>query len=589
MEIGNIKDSITNAEINAANSGKSIGEIKSGVESIASDIASSASKGIDSLKTSLSSFINSGDASSWISSLTGLSLNSDGYLPATPFWSAGHRETIKMEYMIGIGSISSGVMETVLAYTDSYNDGVSLSDIKWGFYNTGAGGAAEAGYIEFTIHDIAGQCLEDFVKIKSATQYIYFNGPMSDGSLWPGPMMKYSPLAEDCNLEFSPTQGFTYTFKGFPMFQAARSKVMGAPAQFIINGLDQATNKPHSNTFEDYLKELSDKWNANIQSETKKNVAGIRFEYESEGIVDIMRKATPFNVIKEKGVSLSATANPVTPAAPITIQAGDTLSDAVIKIWQHGFAPTENDAMGDYNADSKIEVNLKSIEGNINVIDVKLHDKLKSATATSLMTVCIGDDNNCKYQPYRANLVGINFGGIWNIVASNLFSKTEGGTNNSDPAVTAVNDTTKNTDVTPQDATTGTTAASKENMNAVNTSPGIRTGQNPVYDGWNTVATILNKHKMPDFELNIELPYSFGFTPEVHGGLLMDSMQGTANGGISFKQGVQLKFYWYTSPACSSLALVPGISNDYRVVKVTHTIGLNGNTTQVALSHLTIT
>ena len=587
--IGNIKDTFTNAEISAANTGKSIGEIKNGVTSIASDIADSAINGIANIKDTLSSFANATDASSWISALSGLSSNEPAYLPATPFYSVGHRETIKMEYLIGIGSISSGFMEKVLAYTESFNEGVSLSDIKWGFYNTGAGGATEAGYIEFTIHDIAGQCLEDFVKIKSATQYIYFQGPMSDGSLWPGPQMIYSPLSEDCNLEFSPSQGFTYTFKGFPLFQAARSKVMGAPAQFIINGLDHTTNKPHSNTFEDYLKELADKWNANIQSETKKNIAGIKFEYETGDNIDSMRKATPFNVIKEKGKTLSTTANPLTPAAPITVQAGDTLSDVVIKLWQHGFAPTEQDAAGGYNADSKVEVNLKAKDGNIHLIDVKLHEKLKTDTTTTLIPVCVGDDINCKYQPYRANLVGINFGGIWNVVAANLFSKTEGGTDESDPSVTAGNDTKKNTDINVQDATTGTTAGSKENMNAIDTNPGIRSGQNPVYDGWNTVATILNKHKMPDFELNIELPYSFGFTPMVHGGLLTDSMTGMATGGISFKQGVALMFYWYTSPTCSALALVPGISNDYRVVKVTHNIGLNGNTTQVALSHLTIT
>ena len=81
------------------------------------------------------------------------------------------------------------------------------------------------------------------------------------------------------------------------------------------------------------------------------------------------------------------------------------------------------------------------------------------------------------------------------------------------------------------------------------------------------------------------MPYSYGFTPVVHGGKLIDAIGGEVTCGIHFLQGVELQFYWYTDVTCEKLALVPGISTSYRITSVTHTIGLSGNTTQVKLSH----
>jgi hypothetical protein len=112
-------------------------------------------------------------------------------------------------------------------------------------------------------------------------------------------------------------------------------------------------------------------------------------------------------------------------------------------------------------------------------------------------------------------------------------------------------------------------------------------GNNPSYDGWNNFASLLQKYKLSQFTLDIELPYTFAFTPEWFGGVLKNATD-AGNGAFAVEEGIELQFYWYIDSWCEILEKVDVISTDYRITLVTHNIGLNGNTTQIKLSHLSV-
>jgi len=113
--------------------------------------------------------------------------------------------------------------------------------------------------------------------------------------------------------------------------------------------------------------------------------------------------------------------------------------------------------------------------------------------------------------------------------------------------------------------------------------------QQPGFDAWAALKTVLNTVKTSEFSISVEMPYTFAFTPNVHGGLMKDAMEGSITGGIHYAQGCDLEFYWYTDPSCSTLEKNDIISTSYRIASVQHTIGISANTTQVKLSHLQIT
>lgn len=507
--------------------------------------------------------------------------------PAGPTFSAvGHRDVIKMEYEIGIGTIDAWKADKIIAHTESFKNGVSLSEIKWGFYNPSESGTKESAFLDFTLHDIAGEAISDYLRIKSGSTIIFFKGPMSDGKIWSGKEAIYKPIAQDCKLQFSPTQGFTYSFSAMPIGHLPKTKELATPAQITINGLDEAGN-PHANTFEYYLKELAEKWNAHLAGDNIKVAkAMIKFEISTGyGIQDDLKNHVPY-ITERSGEEneLKKSGDPTTPIQQYEIPPNTDLATAVKGLWQQRFAEKDEDPDASINAGSQLEVNFREYKKGTNYIDVRLHRKTKTDTVTNIIPVCIGDDENCKNAAYRAQLVEINFGEKFLQVASvNKMNSIDA--NSHGEAHQAGNSAHTVKSASDEYKISGETMM-KETTAGMSHVPNLPAGNNPTMDGWGNFQTTLNNYKSPEFTLEIELPYSFGFTPIVNGGKLADAIEGCQSCGILFTEGVDLEFYWYTDPTCESLKKVKEISTRYRITKVTHTIGLSGNVTQVSLSHL---
>jgi hypothetical protein len=502
-----------------------------------------------------------------------------GSVVGTPFWAVGHSDVIKMNYAIGIGTLQSKQPEgTLLAHTYSFLSGISLSELKWGFYNPSESGTQESAFIHFTLHDIAGEGLSNFLRLKSGAAIIYMKGPMSDGTLWAKEWMQYKPVANDCKLDFSPTQGFTYTFAGMPIGRMAQTMELMCPDEITINNSDKGV--AHANIFGEYLTEFENKWNGIVTANgTKVSTATIHFDVVGDGINDKLKATPPF--ITEKENSDATIGDGAASVQPWTTNKGDTIADAVKSLWNERFAPRNEDGSLVTDAGSQIEVNFKEWEG-MNVIDVRLHERGSTDTVTSIIPICIGDDNNCKMALHRGQLVSIDFGGIINIIAAdkvvNEHGAEKGGSQNGNDGITVLNAEGK--------YVVADESQYKESMAGLPHSAGIAVGGNSSFDGFGQLGTILNKYKSPEFKIEVELPYSFMFTPFEHGGALPDGMEGAVTGAIKYTSGVKLDFYWYTDPSCSTLALVDTISQTFRITQVVHTIGLNGNTTQISLSQL---
>ncbi len=515
---------------------------------------------------------------------TGSGGDAGGATVGSIYTAVGHAEVIKMDYYIGIGSISSGYMEHVLAYTESFVEGVSLSEIRWGFYNTSSAGDISEANIQFTLHDIAGKTFGEFIKIKSGTQLIYFHGPTSAGTFWDGGDAVYSPNVDECNIEFSPSQGFTYTFSGTPLVHMAKTTAMVTPINMIINGFhDNVDILSTGNTFKEYMNEFMLKWNDGLPAcKTTAKISEIQIE--DEGASAKMKDALPVITEKYENKDGAPVATTMTRIQPLEIAAGTTLADAIRKIWQERFVSAqkgEKDATPAQFSGSVLEVNIKSITPTI-ALDLKLLTEKESTEVTALEKICIGSDVNCIGALYRAQLVNIKFGGLINILGIVATQHDE-----SSSAASNTGSDTKTNECTTPSKELGP-EQKQENINVKDYATFVSKAGQETFDPWGELHKILNKNKSPELTIDVEMPYSFGFTPKFHGGLLVDSVKGASSGAIHYTQGASLQFYWYDSPLCSNLIQNPVISTDYRITKVTHTIGLNGNTTQVSLSHLNL-
>lgn len=502
-----------------------------------------------------------------------------------PWTSVGHDEVIKMDYFISLGDMS-GDLGTMLAWTTSYEIGVSLSEIRWGFYN-GADGGEESAHLEFTLHDISGQTLALFIEARMGGKIIYFLGPTSSGFPWiGGQFAAYNPIPDKCSIEFSQTQGFTYKFAGRPIGQAIKTHIYACPHDITIYGLDEK-NQAHANTFEDYLKELAWRWNSTIADNPEKSPkAQIEFTWDpSNADNDAAMKQYPIIIEKEEGQTLSPTGSATAKIQPYKISRGVSIADAVKALWNLRFKPSE--AGDGVDKGSQLEVNFSHYMGGKTFIDVKCHRKTVTDNTAVTLPVCIGSDKVCKGFPFRAQMAAINFPSMLiNVLAASKHSPQKGMADQE--SAQAGNTGTAPVAENPNKHTVSETTQVKQTVSSFDASPGWPASNNNMFDGWGQLGAILNKYKVPEFTIDIDMPYTYAFTPVIHGGMLLDGVAGHKTGAMDYKNGVRLFFWWYIDPNCQDMLPVREISTDYRITKVIHTIGLSGNTTQVSLSHLTV-
>lgn len=493
----------------------------------------------------------------------------------------GWSEPIRMEYEIRFDELGREKPGELFVDTTSFRQGVSLSSIKWSFYNICDQSTREGGVIEFTVHDIAGQTLEKYYKISRTRTHIYFLGPMSDGSLWiPGKYAIYVPIEDKCSLEFSATQGFTYKIVGKPAGKIAESAFLTTPFKIIINGIG-IDNKNHDNTFRSYLKEFEDKWNAMIkQHPSKESTAMIKFiTNEKEGVNSMMMKATPYYTEQNKDTPLNPSGDPVTRIKEFEVSSGSPIAEYVRRLWQQRFTGKDPDDKKGTSGSSTLLVEYSKYEGGINYICIKLLRKQDSDEVNNVIPVCIGSDLNCIGQQYRATLSNIEFNGIFNSMQTNKIN-LELHQSNGEPGQVG---NTENKTIPVKDEEGQFERSTTEDAKH---SAGLPRGNNSLHDGWACFSSLLNDTNKPEFVLDIEMPYTFAFTPKQLGGLLENSIDDQQTSNIHEKVGVDLEFYWYTDPLCEILTKVEAISRKYRLDTVTHSIGLSGNSTQLRLSHM---
>lgn len=544
----------------AAENGVSLGEIKDGIIQTVED------KKVEA----------------WIKMFDESLPNITSTVNPTPFWAAGHSEVIMMNYALSMGprsALNATFGDTMLAHTYSFLEGVSLSEISWGFVNSASSAGDKANaYLKFTLHDIAGSMFSNFIKIRSSAMAIYFYGPMSDGNIWSGGNAAvYTPITQDCNMEFSPTQGFTYTFICQPLDKLIKTEEYLVPKQIDIDGTyDGKAVTSTGNLFKDYIMELEHKWNAGL-TDDKKNTARIEFDYAdaSEGAQSQMWQQTPTQTEKVAGTNDDTKTNVVT---PYVIPSGTNLAVAIRGLWQERFSNKEN---------TTIEVNFKDYDGSRTLVNLKLHIPNVTTPIGVKMPykLCVGDDINCIGIPFRGNLANISFGKLFDTLGGASTSSTLG---SSETAIAAGNDSKVETATPPEEK--GADNMTKVNKTDVSYSTGPAPGANQGgFDAWGKLKEILNSTKSPELVIEIDMPYTFAFSPQNLGGMLKNSQEGFITTGIHPVQGVDFEFYWYSDPTCSFLDKMDVISTEYRLAGVQHTIGLNGNSTQVKLTHLQLT
>lgn len=471
----------------------------------------------------------------------------------------GILDVVKMDYQIGIGKMDDGI-ESMLAWTDSFTVGVTLSSISWGFVNPGAAsGDVTNVKITVTLHDIAGQLFNDFVKIRRGNYYLYFMGPQSSGPLMGGAWIIYRPIADECSIEFSQTQGFTYTISGDPLILTARSGTFTPTEPFTLTGTTPGVSK--TGTFRDYIKELEILWNRQTKDKPTAQV-----ELLIEGTNEYPDRK-PNKTNKSEGdspdfINFTAERKPIV--------------DIIRSLWDSSF-----NIEADVKNKVGLEINFKESRGGKNIIVISFYDINSEKPANTVPLVCVGDDVNCAGAIYRGQLSGINLNSI-----TQMLIPSDANTQNNGAAPEGSDSNTN----TPLPASPNETAGQKvvgrqETTNRTNST--MVTSEGRIASPWEEAITMMRKSMVPDFTMSIELPYTSDLAPAAVGGILMDANGGDgASVGIHMQQGMILMFYWYTDPLCESLALNPLISTTYRITKVTHTIGLSGNTTQLEVSHI---
>ena len=480
----------------------------------------------------------------------------------------GNGDVIHMQYVLMIGDFDKDP-DTLLAYTDSYNDGVSLSSIKWGYVNTSATGENSLGDIEFTLHDIAGIGFANFIRIRRGSVYIHFLQPMSNGDIAdPGVFSLYFPIIDNCNIEFNATQGFTYTFSGRPIVQLSKTKQISSSQTFDITG---SKEKPTIG-FGDFCNSvLRTMWNKHVMNDKV---------IPDEKKLDTMINEFVFvddDKLHYEDNTASVTLERVEKIGdfikPFTVQSGEGISSVLTRLFHTRFK-----AENQFPNMPQLEANFVKWQGTGHVIQIRFADK-KTEDVTADMTICIGDDANCGDAEYRGQLSNIDFGDLISTFSSGkslTYLASGDSTQSGTVSSTATHPVPLETD-----------SGGAEKQFELDISQNKSLAQNSIAV-WGQLSTLLANNKIPGFTIKVELPYSFGFTPKILGGKLKDSIEGGTGVGIHYTQGCNLQFYWYVDPDCQELKLQEMISRDYRITSVTHTIGLNGNTTEVGLSHLHI-
>lgn len=555
-----------------------LGNFVNSAKGQASDIVNNLASGAaNQIKVAVDS-IAAGESQAKIDSILGGGTGIGHYL------STGIGQVIKMNYKIEMGFLNRGPELIMLVSTDSYKQGVSLSEIKWGFFSTSSTDSRESSFLEFTIHDIAGQTLENFLKIKQYSTILYFTGPTSEGNLWIGQPAPYAPKVESCEIQFSQTQGFTYKITAIPIGQLSKSPAFSTFKDITINGINH-DNVAHSNTFKDYLDEFAYKWNSGLKDNPEKiDTAKIEFTWDKSGAAanDDAMKQMP--IIIEKEGEIKRTGDAEKKIQPLTIKTRTTIAAAVQQLWNERFVPKETNAENGIDNNSFLEVNFKEHKNGTNCFDVKCHKKTTSTDKVGVpIPICIGSDKDCKGQLFRAQLASISLNSISSLLASTKLVENHDKNQEQSQSGTGVVQVSETKKSTQEDGGQATTQTVSEKTG----SPGMQGTTNSVFDGWGQLKSLLNNNKVPSLTIDIDMPYTYGFTPITHGGFLPDAISGSPMGGINHDVGAKLSFWWYVDVDCQKMAPVEAISTTYRITKVIHSIGLSGNNTQISLSHLT--
>jgi hypothetical protein len=306
----------------------------------------------------------------------------------------GYKDVVKMEYEIGYGTFDSG-MEGRLAWTDSFKQGITLSDIQWSFVNTATDKGDETeGKISFTLHDIAGLLFEQFMYLKLSAKYIYFIGPKTSGEKWGGTHSLYQVDKEACSMEFSQTQGFTYTFAGTAAAAVSKSNIAASPYEFTLTNVLSGTYK----TFKDIVeKELVKQWNDKIEGE-KAGTAKIKVEVSpTDELNDKYHTRPPLNNDTQGEGAPGGTFQ-------YSVKQGTTIYDAISKLWTQVFQNAS-----DVENRVRLRVDFHKWEGGDVALKVFFTDKSIEDSIVTSVAICVGDDDNCKGWPYRGELASIDF------------------------------------------------------------------------------------------------------------------------------------------------------------------------------------
>ena len=477
----------------------------------------------------------------------------------------GVKDVVKMNYYIGYGVMDNGLDGTI-AWTESFKEGVSLSDIQWTFVNSATqGGKETTGKITFTIHDIAGTMFNKYMHLKTGIDWIYYWGPDSEGNLWGGDFALYMVDAENCSLEFSATQGFTYTIAGISAYAVARTKQMVCPASFGITGVESGGSPMFATALEvDLLKT----WNEKLKS-CKKVGAEVVIEYDTTVCPDYFARSP--KTVDTKDAGTPTTFN-------YQVAQNTTIADAIVGLWNDVYATNS-----DKENKVRCRVDFKEWKGGPYKVIVKFTDKtVEDAVDIGPMYICVGDDINCAGAEYRGELASIGLNDMSNRYLLHMEKKPKEadgvapkGAEEPTPPSCPSTETAYGSDFSSKDgAETPWHASNLDDPQ-----------EQDKTNYWHQMYKLVQDGFVAELEIEVNMPYTHDFTPKSQGGKLADALEGLAS-VIHMKQGAYLDFYWYKDPNCAELIRNPVISSTYRISEVNHQIGLGGNQTVVKLSHL---
>jgi hypothetical protein len=470
--------------------------------------------------------------------------------------SAYHQDVPRMQYEIGYGYSYEDYPSVILVDTESYKyGGVTLESVTWEVNNV-VRTTGESSKIDLSISDIAGNAFADFMKLRTMnTSYaIFIKPPKSDGSL-ADEYLKYIVDGESVSVEFSQSTGFSYSVSGTLLTTGSGNNLTNEHA-FNITG----SKLGEGHTFKDYIeKEFVPAWNKNNKSK-------ISVKIEDASGLYSMRTPTQ---TKQKNSDASSLIE------PFTISPEMSIKDAIIQLFNERFSKPEDKN----KKDVKINVFVKKVNSsNSFQILIKFLDKEDWKSATPLVTICCGPDEQCGEGVYRGEIGNLNFNNFIDKFYTFTYesSDSKDATQVGNDVHTPVKQQTKKSITGENEAKIyDSESLSKKHVYAGKHELGI----------WKKLKSKYDQYKAIDFVIEISMPYSFGLSPTFIGGELPEM----ADGMYLFKEttGAMLNFYWYSDSSCQSFSkhMLSGL---YRIEKVSHTIGNGDMGTRVFLSHLVI-